>query len=148
MRKKEKMLVASIFSWAVFGENLRYCYSLGNTVVCHRHRCCHAKTEDIYLKLGVCVHYPKSNSYYQGRQFKMLFFPRIMPLFNLDLLSSIKHRASKHWDLHAVLLFLFLAISKLPILIVVKIWDCGEKDFHIDDPVVLLKETCLLPCLV
>ena len=51
---------------------------------------CHAKTltfliisvitEDIYLKLGVCVHYPESNPYYQGRSFKMYFF-RIMPLF-------------------------------------------------------------------
>ena len=31
-------------------------------------------TEDIFLKLGVCVHYPKSNPCYQGRQFKMHFF--------------------------------------------------------------------------
>ena len=38
-------------------------------------------TEDIYLKLGVCVHYPKSNLYYQGRQFKMYLY-RIMPLFS------------------------------------------------------------------
>ena len=30
--------------------------------------------QDIDLKLGVCVHYPKSNPYYQGRQFKMDFF--------------------------------------------------------------------------
>ena len=29
---------------------------------------------DIYLKLGACVHYPKSNRYYQGRQSKMIFF--------------------------------------------------------------------------
>ena len=42
-------------------------------------------TEDIYLKLGVCVHYPKSNPYYQGRkQFKMHFF-RTMSLFRLTL---------------------------------------------------------------
>ena len=31
-------------------------------------------TEDIYLKLGVSVHHPKRNPYYQGRQFKMHFF--------------------------------------------------------------------------
>ena len=56
--------------------------------------CCrrHAKTltfcnisvinEDINLKLGLCVHYPKRNPYYQGRQIKMIFFFfRIMPLF-------------------------------------------------------------------
>ena len=30
-------------------------------------------TEDIYLKLATCVHYPKSNLYYQGRLFKMHF---------------------------------------------------------------------------
>ena len=44
-------------------------------------------TEDIYLKLGVCVNCPNSNPYYQGRQFKMHFFFffifRIMLLFRL-----------------------------------------------------------------
>ena len=45
---------------------------------------CHAKTvtfynislitEDIYMKLGVYVHYHKSNPCYQGSQFKMHFF--------------------------------------------------------------------------
>ena len=41
-------------------------------------------TDDIYLKLGVCVHYPKSNPYYQERQFKMLFFffSLLCPFFN------------------------------------------------------------------
>ena len=34
----------------------------------------------VYLKLGVCVCYPKSKLYYEGRQFKMHFF-RIMCLF-------------------------------------------------------------------
>ena len=37
-------------------------------------------TEDIDLKLGVSVYYPKSNPYSQGRQFKM-HFVRIMPPF-------------------------------------------------------------------
>ena len=37
-------------------------------------------TKYIDLKFEVFVHYPKSNPYYQGRQFKMLFF-RIMNLF-------------------------------------------------------------------
>ena len=31
-------------------------------------------TEDIFLKLRICLHYPKSNSNYQGRQFKIHFF--------------------------------------------------------------------------
>ena len=42
-------------------------------------------TEDIYLKLGVCVHHPKSNPCYQGTQFN-LHFLRIMPLFRLRLI--------------------------------------------------------------
>ena len=74
--------VADIWSLgkALFGENPKYCYSLGVVVVPYH---CHAKTmtfcnisvitEAIYLKLGVCVHYPKRNSYYQGRQFNMHF---------------------------------------------------------------------------
>ena len=41
-------------------------------------------TEDIYLILGVCVHCPKSNPYYQGRQFKMHFFQDYAP-FQLRL---------------------------------------------------------------
>ena len=35
--------------------------------------------------LGVCVHYLKSNPYYQGRQFKMHFSFRIMFLFRVRL---------------------------------------------------------------
>ena len=31
-------------------------------------------TEEFYLKLGVCVHYRKSNPYYQERQFNFFFF--------------------------------------------------------------------------
>ena len=42
-------------------------------------------TEDIYLKLGICVHCPKSNSYYQGRQFKM-HFSELCPCFGLEKL--------------------------------------------------------------
>ena len=50
-------------------------------------------TEDIYLKLRVCVHFPKSNPYYQGRQFKMLFFYflELYPFINLKISSSMKH---------------------------------------------------------
>ena len=40
-------------------------------------------TEDIDLKQIGYVHYLKSNSYYLGREFKMQFFFRIMPLFRL-----------------------------------------------------------------
>ena len=69
-----------VFCSAVFGENQRYCYSLGVVVfvviVQKLLRFCNISVviEDIYLKLEVCVHYAKSNPYYQGRQFKMHFF--------------------------------------------------------------------------
>ena len=39
-------------------------------------------TEDIYLKLGICVQYPKSNLYYQRGHSNTQFF-RIMPFFLL-----------------------------------------------------------------
>ena len=81
-------LINRIFSSAVFGENPRYCYSLGVIVVvgvvqklltfCN----ISLTAEDIYLKLGFCVHYPKINLYYQGRQFKM-HIVRIVRLFRL-----------------------------------------------------------------
>ena len=105
--EKEKMLVTNIFGSVVFGENPRYCYSVGVVIVAvQKLTFCNISviTEDIYLKLGVCVHCPKSNPYYQGRQFKMdfFFFFRIMPLFHLGLLSSINHPTAKGW--HAVLL--------------------------------------------
>ena len=65
-----------------------------------------AITEDVYLKLGACIHYPKSNPYYQGRQFKMLFFfQNYAPFFDVDFLSSIKHSTAEHWHPHVVLLF-------------------------------------------
>ena len=64
-------------------------------------------TEDIYLKVGVCLPYPKSNPLYQWKQFKMhfLFNFRIMPPFYLNFLFSISHPTAKHWNLHAVLMF-------------------------------------------
>ena len=43
-------------------------------------------TEDVYLKLGVRVHYPKSNSHYQGRQFKR-HFSELCPSFDLEKTS-------------------------------------------------------------
>ena len=103
-----------IFSSAVFGENLRYCYSLGIIVVhCRRRR---AKTvafcnisvfsEDIYLKLRICVHYPKSNPYYQGRQFNF-FLQNYAPFSTYNLLSTIKHPTDEPWHLNAALLFFF-----------------------------------------
>ena len=60
-------------------------------------------TEDIYLKLEVCVHFPKSNSYYQGRQFK-IHFSELCPFFSLNILSSIKHPTGERWHPHVVLL--------------------------------------------
>ena len=90
----------SIFWSAVFGENARYCYSLcvvivGGVVVCgsvvggcvvggmQKLTFCDISiiSEDICLKLGDCIYYPKSNPYYQGKQFIMLFLFRIMPFF-------------------------------------------------------------------
>ena len=39
------------------------------------------------------------------------FFSRIMSLFDLEILSSIKHSTAEHWYLHAVLLFVYLSIT-------------------------------------
>ena len=58
-------------------------------------------TEGIYLKLRVCVPYPKSNPYRQGRQSKMLFFSELNPFLDLDFLSSIKHPIAERWHSHA-----------------------------------------------
>ena len=171
-----EQLHTSIFSSAVFGENLRYCYSLGivgggsrsvmqkcwqylisllllkiftwnSEYVFTFQRAVHTIkgdnlkcifffrimplfrlkhfwhfaislnisniTEDIDLKLGLYVYYPKRNPYNQGRQFKMHFF-RIMPLFLFDFLSSIKHPTAQRWHPHAVLLScLFTMFSKV-----------------------------------
>ena len=78
-----------IFSSDGCGENPMYCYSLG--IIAVLQKLCHfvmtVVTEDIYLKLGVhvCVRYPRNNPHYQGGQFKMHFFLRIVPLFRLRL---------------------------------------------------------------
>ena len=48
--------------------------------------------KDIYLKLIVCVRYPKSNPYHPGRQFKMLF-SRFMSLFFFYLDLFILYQA-------------------------------------------------------
>ena len=85
------VITKNIFSSTVFQEKGRYCSSLGVVavvfVIVQNLTFCNISviTEDIYLKLWVCVHYPKSSPYYQGRQFKMLFFFRIMTLFPLRL---------------------------------------------------------------
>ena len=81
-----------LFSLAVFGESPSYCYSLGVIMVMQKLFCnISFITQDIYLKLGVCVHYPKSNPCYQGRQFKIHFFTELYSFFIFDFLSSIKH---------------------------------------------------------
>ena len=74
--------MAYMFSSVVFGENPRYCYSLGFTVVdvvVQKLTFCNifVITEYIYLKLRLCVQYPKSNPCYQGRQFN--FFQNYAP---------------------------------------------------------------------
>ena len=48
-------------------------------------------TEDIDLKQIGYVPYLKSNSYYLGREFKMQFFFRIMPLFRHFILYQAPH---------------------------------------------------------
>ena len=75
------------FSLAISGENLRYCYSLGLVVVVvvQKMTFCNISviTEDMYLKLRVYFHYPKSNPYFEVRQFKThIFFFRIIPFFS------------------------------------------------------------------
>ena len=64
-------------------------------------------TKEIYLKLRPCVHYSKSNPYYQGRQFKMHFY-ELCPFFTLDFSSSIKHHTAQQWHPHVVRLSSFL----------------------------------------
>ena len=80
--KDDSYNVARIFKSVVFGQKpeilllpwLRHC------CLCHRHSrtltFCNISviTEDVYLKLKLCVHHPKSNPYCQGRQFKMHFY--------------------------------------------------------------------------
>ena len=52
-------------------------------------------TEDIDLKFGLCVHYPKSNLYYQGRQFKMHFSQIYSPFSTFYPLSNTPHRVQR-----------------------------------------------------
>ena len=47
----------------------------------------------------VCVHYQKSNPYYQGRQSKSFFF-----FSELCPFSTYKHPTAERWHLHAVLM--------------------------------------------
>ena len=72
-------------------------------------------TDDINMELGICVHYPKSNPYCQGRQFKM-YFSRIIPLFRHRLF--IFYQASYSRVLapaFSAFVFLFLTLfSTLP----------------------------------
>ena len=74
-----------LISEAVFGEKLGYFYSLGVVVVMVQKlkKLCNISviTEDIYMKLGVPVHYPKSIPYYQGREFKLFLFSELCPFF-------------------------------------------------------------------
>ena len=42
-----------------------------------------------------------------------MFFVRIIPFFDLDFLSSIKHPTAKRWQMHGVLLFLFFIVKNL-----------------------------------
>ena len=92
----------SIFSSAVFGENPRYCYSLGVILLVQKTSTfCNISVIEVY------VHYSKSNLYYRGRQLKMFFFfYRFMPVFRLRPLSSFKHPTAEHFHPYAVLLLI------------------------------------------
>ena len=71
-----------------------------------------------YLGLGVCVHYPKSDPSYQGRQFKIHYIFRIMSLFRpttFNALSSTPQRALAPFC--SVIVFLLKSILKLQYLI-------------------------------
>ena len=100
-----------IFSSAVFRENPRYCYSLESSSLSSSSSSAAAAASSshkprnfvislILMKIftgksGVCVHSPKSNPYYQGRQ-SALFFSELCPLLRLRFFILF----------HAVLLFI------------------------------------------
>ena len=100
--------VLSIFSWNVFGENLRYCYSFDAVVRCWP---CGVKTvtfcnisvivEDIYWKLLSMCSLSKEQCILARETVQNAFFFFLV----IDFLSSIKHSTAKPWYLHAVLLF-------------------------------------------
>ena len=95
-----------LFSSAVFGENPRYCYSLGIVVVV---------ISLLLLKICTC------NSGYVFTIQRILsretiqnaFVSDLCPFFDLNILPSIKHPTSERWDPHAVLLLesVFLGCS-------------------------------------
>ena len=92
--KREKMLVTSIFSSSVFGENPRYCFSL--SVVVDLQNLWHIYLsnisviiEDIYLKLGICVHYPNCNPILSREIIQNAFlFSELCPFFYIDFLAA------------------------------------------------------------
>ena len=92
-------------SLTVFGEELRYCYSLGIVVIVVVfivqklwHFIISLITEDIYLKLEVCVHIQREIHTIKGDNSKCIFFLELCPFFcDLGFLSSIKHPTAEHW---------------------------------------------------
>ena len=91
-----------IFSSAVFGENQRYCYSLGIVVTF-----CNISviTEDIYLKLESMWSLSKQQFILSRVTIQNSFSSKLCPFFDLDFLSSIKQPTAEHWHLYAVFLF-------------------------------------------
>ena len=97
------MLMPGIWIWkwhffffcsAVFRDNSRYCYSHCPIVVhCRCAKLWHFVISLILLKiftenLRVCVHYLKSNPYYQVDNSEWIFF-RVMPVFRLKTFYSL-----------------------------------------------------------
>ena len=116
------MLITSIFSSAVFGENLRYCYSLGVVilvaVVVGVQKLWHFVIYLFLLKI-----FNRNSEYvftiqrethtFKGKNSRCIF-SELCPFLVLDLLSSVKNSTSESWYTHAVLLLpLWIMFSKV-----------------------------------
>ena len=95
--EKNKVLVTSIFSLVVFCENLRYCYSRVVVIgAVQKLTFCNVSviTEDIYLKLSICVCYQITIHTIKEDNTKcFFFFSELNPFFDLDFL--ILYQASQ-----------------------------------------------------
>ena len=76
-------------SSAGFGENLRYCSTLGVVFVVQKLTFCNISVviEDTYFTLGICVHSPKSNQSFKGDDSKCII-SELCPFFHLEKLNT------------------------------------------------------------
>ena len=101
------MFVTNIFSSAVFGENLWYCYNLGVGVVVvvmqNWHFVVSLPLQKIYTWKSDYVFTIKRATYtIKGYYSKCIFCQNYAPFLDLDLFITIKHSTAEHWHLHAV----------------------------------------------